>query len=476
MVFSSPVFLFFFLPLVCLAVLLVPARLRNALLLIASLVFYAWGAGSFVLVLLASITINFAWGLVIGWAREAGRSGWRRFGVTASVAVNLALLGYYKYANFAVAGLSDLRLNLGLEPPDWIEVALPVGISFFTFQSMSYAFDVARGAAAPLRNPIDYALYIALFPQLVAGPIVRFQEIAEQIRERSIGGDDFATGALRFAHGLVKKVVIADSAGAIADAAFGLPGDALTTAAAWLGMLAYSVQIYFDFSGYSDMAIGIGRIFGFKLPENFRRPYSAISITDFWRRWHITLSTWFRDYVYVPLGGSRGGPLRTYVNLILVFTLTGLWHGANWTFLLWGGYHGALLILERVGGQRPIAHASHITIRRIGVFFLVTLGWVMFRAPSVGEAMSWYGRLVRIDASPLPLEIMRVLSHQNQIVLVFALGVVLLPRNFSAGVAIAEGTGRRVTLARIALVALALPYALAQVVSGSFSPFLYFQF
>ena len=475
MVFSSIVFLFYFFPLVCISYHLVPARFKNSQLLIASLIFYAWGAGSFVFVLLASMFANYGFGILIDRARERGNPSGVRLGLACSICANLALLGYFKYANFAVSQFDTLARIWGSPPSGWTEVALPIGISFFTFQSMSYAFDVARGHARALGNPIDYSLYIALFPQLIAGPIVRFHEIADQIRARGQSLDRVAAGMVRLCHGLVKKVIVADSVGAIADAAFASPVETLTSGTAWLGALAYSVQIYFDFSGYSDMAIGMGMIFGFRIPENFRRPYSAISITDFWRRWHITLSTWFRDYVYLPLGGSRNSTGRTYLNLAIVFALTGMWHGANWTFLIWGAYHGTLLTLERLINQRPVDDAQWAALRRAGVFILVVLGWVVFRADSPTQAMAGYRAMGAFDFAPLPLVVSHTLGNFSRGMLLIGLGSALLPRDFVVGPLLAESSGPGSKRMQVLLLLL-VPIALMQVVSGSFSPFLYFQF
>jgi alginate O-acetyltransferase complex protein AlgI len=340
---------------------------------------------------------------------------------------------------------------------------------------MSYTIDVARGRARHLRSPVDFALYVSLFPQLIAGPIVRYHEIADQMRGRRTRLDGVAEGVLRFSHGLVKKVVVADAVAAVADAAFALPGSGLTTASAWIGLAAYTVQIYFDFSGYSDMAIGLGKILGFTFPENFRRPYSALSITDFWRRWHITLSNWFRDYLYVPLGGNRGGAATTYRNLVIVFLLTGLWHGANWTFVVWGAYHGGLLILERLTGQRSVRRASWAPLRRLVTFVLVMLGWAVFRADSLGHAADYLSALFTWQ-SGLALQVADALTVKATVTLVAAGTVVLLPGSFVTGRFLAAGASRWAPAARFVVMAAALPYAVLLIASGTFSPFLYLQF
>ncbi len=485
MVFSSIPFLHLFLPLALLAGLGAHAaggaRLSNPALLAASLIFYAAsGVGAaFAPILLLSIAANFALG---SWAsasrRRLGRAP--RGPIIAAVAVNLALLGYFKYANFLVAETQGLRAFLGFEPVVWESVVLPIGISFFTFQAMSYVFDVAKGDARALRNPFDFALYIVLFPQLIAGPIVRFATIAEKLRERSVTLAGMREGAVRFVHGLVKKVVIADSAGAVADLMFDLPGGELTAGAAWLGAFAYAVQIYFDFSGYSDMAIGLGRMFGFVFPENFNRPYAALSVTDFWRRWHITLSSWFRDYVYIPLGGSRRSPARTYANLWAVFILTGVWHGANWTFLLWGAYHGALLAGERAFALRaPVANdgwrgGGLTAARRAATFLLVLFGWVLFRSQNVHQATGFYAAMASFaDLSLPPAALVSIRTIDLFFMGAGACLALLAPSRFRGAEAYA---GRRARVATAALMLVAFPYALLKVAAGSYSPFLYFQF
>jgi len=316
---------------------------------------------------------------------------------------------------------------------------------------------------------------VALFPQLIAGPIVRFHEISTQLRDRSCRLDDVADGVLRFAHGLVKKVVIADAVAAAADASFGVDPGLLSMPEAWIGLVGYTLQIYFDFSGYSDMAIGLGLMLGFRFPENFRRPYSAISVTDFWRRWHMTLSNWFRDYLYVPLGGNRGSRAATYRNLAIVFLLTGLWHGAEWTFVAWGAYHGALLIVERVTGQRPTGEASVIPLRRALTLLAVMLGWVLFRADDLGHAAGYLQALFSFDFGPGSGVVGAAVGRRVLITLALASTVALLPRDFVGGLYLLR-SHRWAVAARVATLAVALPYALLLVVGGTFSPFLYFQF
>jgi alginate O-acetyltransferase complex protein AlgI len=476
MVFSSVTFLFFFLP-VCLAgYYLMPARARNAWLLISSLVFYTWGGGALVSLLIISTVVDYAMGWVVASGIAAENRLRVRMGVTGSVLVNIALLSYFKYANFIVEQLNWLGQQFGFDEIAWTSVILPIGISFFTFQSMSYTIDVSRGRAQHLHNPIDFGLYVTLFPQLVAGPIVRFHEISDQIRERSVTIERFALGATRFAHGLAKKVLIADAVAPIADAAFGSDLGGMGPGPAWLGIAAYTIQIYFDFSGYSDMAIGLGTMLGFDFPENFRRPYSAVSVTDFWRRWHITLSNWFRDYLYIPLGGSRGSAKRTMANLWIVFLITGIWHGANWTFLLWGAYHGSLLILERLTGQRPVGSgASLAPLRRAGVLFAVMLGWVLFRSPSAGAAFNYLSAMFA-PGGFTPDAVTAAIDTRAVIAMGIGAASWFLPGNFVGGLVVTGRQGLRGAAMRLAEVAVAFPYTLIVVASGTFSPFLYYQF
>jgi alginate O-acetyltransferase complex protein AlgI len=476
MVFSSFEFLFYFLPAILIAYFLSPRRLRNLALMLASLAFYAIGGGRFILILFASIVIDYAAGLVAGSGVRTGNEGRKRIAVTMSVVTNLGLLAYFKYANFFVEQFNGAATALGFGRLAWIGIALPIGISFFTFQSMSYTIDVARERVVPIRNPVDFALYVSLFPQLIAGPIVRFHEIADQIKQRRATVDGFAGGALRFSHGLAKKVLIADSVAPLADAAFGADPTGLSAVAAWVGLLAYTVQIYFDFSGYSDMAIGMGAMFGFTFPENFARPYSALSITDFWRRWHITLSNWLRDYLYIPLGGSRGSAGLTYRNLVIVFLLTGLWHGANWTFVVWGVYHGLILVIERLTGTRAVDEAvGRQWLRRVITFALVILGWVFFRSPTVAHALDYVGALFRTTGQ-LPVEFALAMTPKAAIALIVGLGSVLLPPSFVAGPILTSGRTRAVTAARVAVLLVLLPLAGAVISAGTFSPFLYYQF
>lgn len=473
MVFSSLAFLLWFLPILFLLVLLTPSRRHNILLLTASLLFYAVGSGRFVLVLVATSALD--WWLVHRMhAEREDRPTSAVLFRNLSMLLNLGMLGVFKYAGW-ISEVTDAivgALHLGSSPV--VQLALPIGISFFTFQRISYTIDVWRGEVEPLVRARDHLLFVALFPQLIAGPIVRYSEIRTQLHARHITSSDVAVGLARFVVGLSKKLLVADQVAGLADAAFGATGQ-LSSSQAWLGVLAYTVQIYFDFSAYSDMAIGLGRCFGFTFPENFARPYSAVSMTDFWRRWHMTLSRWFRDYVYVPLGGSRRSSGTTYRNLWIVFLLTGAWHGAAWTFVLWGAYHGAVLTLERASGNRAVeAVGSAVVVRRATTFLLVVLGWVLFRAASMSDALRVYAAMVGAGGEGA-VAVDFAMTRATIGALAFGLGSVLLPRELVLGPVIERRTSGA-AYGRIVLVGVALPVCILVAAAGTFSPFLYFRF
>ncbi|WP_420150014.1 MBOAT family O-acyltransferase [Spirosoma sp.] len=394
MLFSSGIFLFLYLPFFLLIYYLLPKYWHNAFLFAASLVFYAWGEGPVVLVLLVSALINYVAGRLI----EQGK---RKAGLWLSLAGSLSLLVYYKYANFLVDTARGFSEIAGLPVSNSLTlpyIALPIGISFYTFQGISYTLDIYWGRIRANKSFLDYGTYVAMFPHQIAGPIVRYADIAPELAERSTGLEKFAVGAERFIIGLAKKVLLANTFASLADGIFNAPADSYQTATAWLGIIAYSLQIYFDFSGYSDMAIGLGKMVGFDFKENFNYPYIARSIQDFWRRWHISLSSWFRDYVYIPLGGNRGSKTRTYRNLLIVFFVTGLWHGASWNFIIWGLYHGLFLLLERAGLSKRLekiwpffAHAYALLV--------VLIGWVFFRIESLPEAIQYLQKMAGFTAS-----------------------------------------------------------------------------
>ena len=385
MVFYSTVFLFIFLPLVLLVHFCLRfSRIQNIFLLIASLFFYAWGEPVSVLLLLGSIAFNYLLGGLIGRAREG--KIWGKMLVAVALTGNLGLLAFYKYAHFFLDNLNGL-FRLGAVPPVIIfPIHLPIGLSFFTFKAISFIIDTYRQDTPVCRNPLQVGLYISFFPQILAGPIVRFKEMAPQLARHALSLADFAKGMERMILGLGKKMILASAFGEKADLIFAIPTSQLTPDLAWLGAILYTLEIYFDFSGYSDMAIGISKMLGFTVPENFNYPYTATSVREFWRRWHITLSHWFRDYLYLPLGGNRRSEGRVYFNLLSVFLLCGLWHGASWNFIVWGLFHGTFLILERLGGEELLQRIWR-PVRHLYALAVIVFGWVLFRSDSLTQAL-----------------------------------------------------------------------------------------
>ncbi len=482
MVFSSITFLFFFLPVVLTTYLCAGRRGRNLLLLAASLFFYLWGEQIYVLVMLASITINYIFGRLIGKAQEKSSSG-RRY-LIGAIVVNLGMLAFFKYAGFVVANLNILLVKIGIDPVQMDAVHLPIGISFFTFQALSYIIDLYRQENKVQKNILDLGLFIALFPQLIAGPIVRYHDIAGQIKKRRVRLEDFGQGVERFIFGLGKKVLIANPMGQMADQIFALPGDMLSTTAAWLAIICYTLQIYFDFSGYSDMAIGLGRMFGFRFPENFNYPYISRSIREFWRRWHISLSSWFRDYLYIPLGGNRLGNVRTSFNLLLVFLLCGLWHGASWNFILWGGMYGFFLVLER-GRFGRVLHNLHPFWQHFYTLMVVINGWVFFRIEQLSDAGAYFSVLYGFAGSTsLPP---RVSLNLDQLFFASLGAGLLLSLPFypwlrqrwklvtekEAGIPLLAACGQTIQLVLISVI---LFFSAGSLAVGSYNPFIYFRF
>ncbi|MGC4091005.1 MAG: MBOAT family O-acyltransferase [Polyangiaceae bacterium] len=485
MPFSSIVFLFAFLPTFLCAYFLSPKAWRNAVALAGSLFFYAWGAPRFVLVLAAVSAVDYVFSRRIA-ALEAGSRA-RKALLAAAVSLNLLLLFYFKYANFVVGQLSRVSLAVGHGGIPWHDVLLPMGISFVVFEEISYLVDVYRGTAEPARRFSDYALFLSLFPHSIAGPIFRWKDLELQLRERAVTSQLVFDGFVRFCFGLAKKVLIANQVARVADQVFAHDVSSLPTAYAWLGLLAYTLQIYFDFSGYSDMAIGLGKVMGFSFKENFDAPYRSASITEFWRRWHISLSTWLRDYLYIPLGGNRQGPAKRYRNLVIVFVVCGFWHGANWTFLVWGAYHGALLVLEqsepykRSLGRLPTLLAVPFN------FLLVMLGWVFFRADSLPHALGFFPRLFALGAvasSGTPITWGELLSHRAA--LAGAVGLIgSLAMAWPRLEALLAVLSARRPLARESLqLALLrwvgatglLVFSTLSLVNSKFNPFIYFRF
>ncbi len=391
MVFSSIAFVFYFLPVFLFFYYIVDKKNKNIVILIGSIIFYSWGAPRFIFVILATTLIDFH----LVRAMDALRSRlFRRLLLCISLSINLGLLFYFKYSNFFIDNLNHLFQIAGIHEVKWVKLVLPIGISFYTFETITYVVDVYRQVHKPLKNFWDYQLYIILFPKLIAGPIIRYHDIADQIYDHTEHEtiDNKLRGMYRFMIGLAKKVIIANTMGANADAIFAIPHDQLGTYTAWMGAVAYTFQIYFDFSGYSDMAIGLALMMGFRFPENFNNPYTARSITDFWRKWHITLGAWMKNYLYIPLGGNRvNSKMRLYFNLWLVFLASGLWHGAAWGFIFWGAYHGMFLVLERIFLSKWLNKLGRMSF--VYTFFVVLVGWVFFRVEHLKPALSYLHKM-----------------------------------------------------------------------------------
>ncbi|MDT0126584.1 MBOAT family protein [Paenibacillus sp. RRE4] len=393
MVFSSNIFLFCFLPLILLGYYLIRVEYRNLFLLLSSLLFYAWGEPKFVAIIIISILINYIFGFLIFWAQNSKVGVLSKVLMLLGVGANCALLFYFKYFDFFI---TSVNWAAGTEFP-LREIILPIGISFFTFQGLSYIIDVYLQRVSVQKNIINFALFKSLFPQLIAGPIVRYADVHDQIEKREVTVDSFAYGVRRFVLGLGKKLIIANTLGQVTDNIFMLPNDQISLSIAWLGAICYAFQIYYDFSGYSDMAIGLAQMFGFKFKENFNFPYISRSITEFWRRWHISLSSWFRDYLYIPLGGNRKG--NVYINLLVVFIVTGLWHGAAWNFVVWGLWHGTFIIIERLFRNFNLNIKIPNIIFWLYSMIVVLVGWVLFRSPSLEYAINYLKTMFGVDRS-----------------------------------------------------------------------------
>lgn len=486
MVFSAPIFLFAFLPIALLLYFLSPKRLKNIVLLLISLTFYAWGEVFYLIIMLISIIANYVIGLClhssqikqdkIGTSRFSGSP---KFFLILGVGINLCLLVTFKYANFLTDNVNSLLEVFDLDLVDLDPVHLPLGISFFTFQALSYIVDVYRKQVSVQRKILDFALYISLFPQLIAGPIVRYRDIAEQILERETSIELFANGSRRFIYGLAKKTLIANSLGQVADNIFAIAGNDLTTPVAWIGIIAYSLQIYFDFSGYSDMAIGLGLMFGFKFLENFNYPYISKSIREFWRRWHISLSSWFRDYVYISLGGNRVSKPRVYLNLLIVFILTGFWHGASWNFLFWGLFHGAFLTFEHAGFSKVLEKAW-LPFQHIYVLFVAVIGWVFFRAEDLPHALSYIKTMFNLaDFHTTHHQYSQFIS--SEVILAFVVGIILATPVYTklrGGVAAIKSSQKAMVAdmaGQLFLFSL-LGLSILKIAASTYDPFIYFRF
>lgn len=461
MVFSSLLFIFLFLPAVLTLYFSSPVRFKNLILFLMSLIFYAWGEPIYIVIMLFSTIMDYSFGLLLSWSKL--NSTGRKWIVLCSIITNLMLLSFFKYADFLIQNVNSL---LGLHIP-LTELPLPIGISFYTFQSMSYIIEVYRGTTKAQRNWIDFGTYVALFPQLVAGPIVQYNTIAEQLNKRSVTNEMFAEGIRRFIIGLAKKVLLANNIGVLWQTISSSSLDTLPTLTAWLGIIAFAFQIYFDFSGYSDMAIGLGLMFGFRFNENFNHPYIAQSITDFWRRWHISLSSWFRDYVYIPLGGNRRGLGKQLRNILIVWLLTGIWHGASWNFLFWGLYFGIILIIEKWWGLK-LLHQLPRWVRHLYALTLILIGWVLFAFEQLPMILRYLQVMIGIGQQPLWNNTTLYLTYTNAILLL-VLVIASIPFKSSA---------KKEKRPYLSLVWYSMLFflSIAYLVDASFNPFLYFRF
>ena len=461
MVFSSGVFLLVFLPITFIVNLFLNIKQSNIWLLVASLFFYAWGEPFFVFLMILSILVN--WLVGIGIAKSEGRL--KSFILTLGIVFDLGFLGYYKYAGFAVSLLNRIAHREIMSVP---QIALPIGISFFTFQAISYIVDVYRKDTEYSKSVVNVALYIAFFPQLIAGPIVKYRDINQQIEKRKVNWVKVSNGFRRFIYGLAKKVLISNVLGLCVDTIYANDMSFIDWKVAWIGALAYTFQIYYDFSGYSDMAIGLGKMFGFDILENFNYPYVSKSISEFWRRWHISLGSWFREYLYIPLGGNRKGEIRTYINLCIVFFLTGLWHGANLTFVFWGLYHGFFRIIERLGFDKWLK--KHNVLATIYCFLVVNFGWVIFRSTSITNSLRYLARMILpFKYNNSTIEMYTFLNLKVVFIGVIAiLGAGCVPKK------IAKKWKNSIPEAIYCVVLLIL--CLALIASNTYNPFIYFQF
>ncbi|TAL62512.1 MAG: MBOAT family protein [Bacteroidetes bacterium] len=471
MLFSSTLFLLYFLPAFLTIYFIIPAKAKNPFTLFASILFFAWGAPKFVFVLSAAVIADFFIAQLIH--KNEGRK--RRVFLTIGVVFNVSVLLYFKYFNFFMDNVNVLMEGFGTNAIIFTRVALPIGISFFVFHELSYLLDVYRRVKPPMNHIINYGLYIFLFPQLIAGPIIRFSEIADQINERKFQDniDNRILGLFRFVIGLAKKVLIANVLGEEADKIFKLPLEELSSVSAWIGALCYTFQIYFDFSGYSDMAIGLARAMGFIFPENFNHPYLAESITDFWRRWHMSLSRWMRDYLYISLGGNKVPVPRMYFNLCLVFLISGFWHGAEWTFIFWGAYHGLFLVLDRLFLLKLTSYIGKIP-RIIFTFFITVIGWIFFRSESMLQAFLFLKKMGEFSWSKYFFTPYLISVLAAAIALSFFLP--FLNRNKLNNIETFSVLSIRETAFSVLIIVLVMIICVGEISSSGFNPFIYFKF
>ncbi len=466
MVFSSISFLFYFLPCVLIAYFIAPRRIRNAILAVASLIFYAWGEPRYILIMLFSTVVDYTCGRLIAREQNKGKKG--KVYLIASIVINLSVLGFFKYFNFLAGNVMSL---FGGDATGLLNVTLPIGISFYTFQTMSYTIDVYRKNVPAQKNIINFATFVTLFPQLIAGPIVKYTDIAEELDDVNRGSVDmFSEGVARFIAGLGKKVLFANNIGLLWDAISSTSIGEMSVVYAWLGIIAYAFQIYFDFSGYSDMAIGLGKIFGFNFPENFNYPYISQSITEFWRRWHMTLGSWFREYVYIPLGGNRVKLPKHIRNILVVWLLTGIWHGANWNFLLWGVYYGIILLVEKLFLQKILDKLPRV-FRHIYAILFILIGWVIFAFEDLSLGISYLGIMFGGGELVNQKAIFDLLSYLPMFVILCVASTPIAKKVLDVQFV------KRVAPVLLPILAVTvLLLSVAYLVDSGYNPFLYFRF
>jgi alginate O-acetyltransferase complex protein AlgI len=466
MVFSSTIFLCVYLPLVLLGYYICPKKGRNLFLLIVSLVFYAWGEPKYVFLMIFSILVNYIFGRLMD--KNRGRQKRMKLLLVLSVVIDIGLLSVFKYTDFIITNVNAIFGSSF----DLLNIALPIGISFYTFQAMSYTIDVYRNDVRVQKNLIDFGMYITMFPQLIAGPIVRYADVQDQLAERSVTTADFSEGVMRFVVGLGKKVLLANQMGAVWSEIYALGGD-VSALMAWTGAIAYTFQIYFDFSGYSDMAIGLGRMFGFKFPENFRYPYQSVSITDFWRRWHITLSTWFKEYLYIPLGGNRCGLARQALNLLIVWSLTGFWHGAGWNFVMWGLYYFVILFIEKLFLLKALDKLPKL-FRHVYALLLIVIGWVIFASDDVGVLLPYLGSMFGANGAVGGMDVYTLLT-KAVLIIICCVASTELPKRLFLSATGAMNEKAAFTIKSVMTIAL-LALSMILLIGDSYNPFLYFRF
>lgn len=466
MVFSSTIFLCVYLPLVLLGYYICPKKGRNLFLLIVSLVFYAWGEPKYVFLMIFSILVNYIFGRLMDKHRENKKR--LKLMLVLSVVIDIGLLSVFKYTDFIITNVNAIFGSSF----DLLNIALPIGISFYTFQAMSYTIDVYRNDVRVQKNLIDFGMYITMFPQLIAGPIVRYADVQDQLADRSVTTADFSEGIMRFVVGLGKKVLLANQMGAVWSDIYALGGD-VSALMAWTGAIAYTFQIYFDFSGYSDMAIGLGRMFGFKFPENFRYPYQSVSITDFWRRWHITLSTWFKEYLYIPLGGNRRGLARQALNLLIVWSLTGFWHGAGWNFVMWGLYYFVILFIEKLFLLKALDKLPKF-FRHVYALVLIIIGWVIFASDDVSVLLPYLGSMFGANGAIGGMDVYTLLT-KAVLLIICCIASTELPKKLFLSAAGAMNEKAAFTLKSVLTIAL-LALSMILLIGDSYNPFLYFRF